>query len=114
LTFANKVTCWGEDFLYLLDLMCELTPPSKRAAVRKEGMRFFARLSFDRAAAIRSRSERAKAYREVLELFSYENFPLTRLFGIDALPRLTRRAKQKLAHVLWPEEASLPIDPRRL
>jgi glycosyltransferase involved in cell wall biosynthesis len=96
LTYVNKVSCWGEDFLYLLDLMCELTPRSKKAVVRREGMRFFARLSFDRAAALRSRRDRARAYREVLELFSYENFPLTRFFGFDALQRLTRRAKQRL------------------
>ncbi|MGH7828212.1 MAG: glycosyltransferase family 2 protein [Candidatus Binatia bacterium] len=104
LTFANKVTCWSEDFLCLLDLMCELTPPSKRAVLRREGMRFFARLSFDRAAAIRSRRDRASAYRHVLKLFSYNNFPLGRLLGFDALQRLTRRAKQKLTHTLRPGE----------
>lgn len=102
LTFAHTVTCWGEDFLYLLDVLCELTPPLKRAAVRREGMRFFARLSFDRATVLPLRRERVKAYRDVLKLFSYEYFPLARLMGFHNLQKLTRRAQRKLVHIVRP------------
>lgn len=106
LTFANKVTCWGEDFLYLLDVLCELTPPPKRAVLRQEGMRFFAQLSFHRAAAIRSRPDRLRGYIQVLKMFSYQNFPLARLLGVHSLQKLTRAAKQKLARILRREEGA--------
>jgi hypothetical protein len=93
LTFANTVTRWGKDFLCLLDLLCELTPPAKRAELRRQGMRFFARLSFDRAAALHSPVARMRAYRELLALFTLRYFPVSRLMGLDALQSAARRAK---------------------
>jgi hypothetical protein len=93
LTFSNTVTRWGQDFLCLLDLLCELTPAAKRERLRRQGMKFFARLSFDRAAAIRSPVKRMQAYRELSCLFTLRYFPLGRLLGLDALQSAARRFK---------------------
>jgi glycosyltransferase involved in cell wall biosynthesis len=93
LTFAHSATRWAKDFLCLLDLLCELSPPEKRAGLRRQGMRFFARLSFDRATAMRGPLARMRAYRELLALFTPRYFPLARLLGIDALGHAARRAR---------------------
>jgi glycosyltransferase involved in cell wall biosynthesis len=93
LTFAHTATLWAKDFLCLLDLLCELTPPAQREDLRRQGMRFFARLSFDRAAAIASPLDRMRAYRELWGLFTLRYFPLARLLGLDALRSAARRAR---------------------
>jgi glycosyltransferase involved in cell wall biosynthesis len=70
-TFAVQAVEWGEDFLDLLELMCELSPPGKAALVRQEGRRFFARLTYNRARSIESPVQRLKAYLDVWRLFDY-------------------------------------------
>lgn len=70
-TFAVQAVEWGEDFLDLLELMCELSPPDKAALVRREGRRFFARLTYNRARSIESAVQRLKAYLDVWRLFDY-------------------------------------------
>jgi glycosyltransferase involved in cell wall biosynthesis len=71
ITFAVKAVEWGEDFLDVLDLMCELSPPAKAALVRREGRRFFARLTYNRARSVESAVQRLKAYLEIWRLFDY-------------------------------------------
>jgi glycosyltransferase involved in cell wall biosynthesis len=70
-TFAVEAVEWAEDFLDLLELMCELSPPARAGLVRQEGRRFFARLSCDRARSIESRAQRLKAYLDIWRLFGY-------------------------------------------
>jgi glycosyltransferase involved in cell wall biosynthesis len=70
-TFAVQAVEWGEDFLDLLELMCELSPPAKAALVRQEGRRFFARLTYNRARSVESPMQRLKAYRDIWRLFDY-------------------------------------------
>ncbi len=70
-TFAVEAVEWGEDFLDLLELMCELSPPAKAVLVRQEGRRFFARLTYNRARSVESPVQRLKAYLDVWRLFDY-------------------------------------------
>ena len=74
-TFAVQAVEWGEDFLDLLELMCELSPPARAALVRQEGRRFFARLTYDRARSIEAPVQRLKAYLDIWRLFDYSIMP---------------------------------------
>jgi glycosyltransferase involved in cell wall biosynthesis len=74
LTFAAKVGDWCEDFLSLLDLMTKLVPESEDP-IRVEGTRFFAKLCYNRAKAIKSPLQRLKAYFIVYRKFKYRHLP---------------------------------------
>jgi glycosyltransferase involved in cell wall biosynthesis len=74
MTFVVKVGDWCEDFLSLLDLMCELVPENE-AQLRAEGMRFFAKLSYNRAKAVKAPFERFMAYMIVFKKFDYIYLP---------------------------------------
>jgi glycosyltransferase involved in cell wall biosynthesis len=74
LTFAARVGDWCEDFLSLLDLMIKLVPESEDP-IRVEGTRFFAKLCYNRAKAIKSPLQRLKAYFIVYHKFNYRHLP---------------------------------------
>ncbi len=74
MTFAANVFCWCEDSLMLLDLMCELASV-KKEEIRREGLRFFARLNYRRAVAVRSHLKRLSAYMTVYREFHYRYLP---------------------------------------
>jgi len=74
MTFAANVGDWCEDSLMLLELMCDLISENK-ALVRSEGMRFFSKINYSRAKAVRSPLNRLIAYLMVLRKFNYRYFP---------------------------------------
>ncbi|MFZ2198852.1 MAG: glycosyltransferase family 2 protein [Thermodesulfovibrionales bacterium] len=74
MTFAAAVVSWCEDSLLLLDLMSELSS-EKREQVRRSGMKFFARLNYMRAMAVRSPLRRFQAYFTVFKNFHYRYLP---------------------------------------
>ena len=74
LTHAAKVGDWADDFLALLDLMCDLVTENKDL-IRAEGMRFFAKLSYQRAKAVKSPFRRFSAYFIVFKKFNYKYLP---------------------------------------
>jgi len=75
MTFAVKVKDWCEDSLELLDVMCNLASENK-ALIRSEGMRFFSKLNYGRASAVKSPVGRFIAYLTVLNRFNCKSFPL--------------------------------------
>lgn len=79
-TFSDGVNTleWGRDYLELLDCMCELVSADKAPLVRRQGMTFFARLTYDRAGAIESRTERLRAYFAIWRFFHYGYLPTHR------------------------------------
>jgi glycosyltransferase involved in cell wall biosynthesis len=79
---------WGREYLDLLDCMCTLVATEDAASVRRQGMRFFAKLAYNRAALAPSRAGRLSASYEVLRLFGYRCWPTHRLKSL----RLIRRA----------------------
>ena len=74
MTFAVKIGDWCDDFLDLLDLMCELVPESEKE-LRAEGSHFFSKLNYSRARAIKKPLERLKAYMIVFKKFDYKYLP---------------------------------------
>jgi glycosyltransferase involved in cell wall biosynthesis len=72
LTFSAKVGEWCEEYLILLDLMCS-SASNKKALIRDEGMKFFARLNYGRAKAVQAPTQRFAAYLTVLR--HYHRFP---------------------------------------
>lgn len=74
MTFASKVGDWCEDSFMLLDLMCELSPED-REAIKNEGMRFFSKLNYNRAKAVKSPFKRFVAYFIVFKKFNYCYLP---------------------------------------
>ncbi len=74
MTFAVKVGQWCEDSLMLLDLMCELASENKDK-IKREGMRFFSKLNYYKAMAVKSPFERFMAYITVFKKFNYRYLP---------------------------------------
>jgi hypothetical protein len=74
ITFAVRVKDWVEDFLALLDLMVELAPEGKER-IRQAGHRFFAHLSYGRAAAVEPRTKRWLTYLMVYRQFDFKYPP---------------------------------------
>lgn len=74
MTFSANVSDWCEDSLMLLDVMCDLIPENQ-ALVRSEGMRFFSKINYSRAKAVKSPLNRLIAYLTVLKKFNYRYFP---------------------------------------
>jgi len=70
MTFSAKVKDWCDDSLFLLDLLCVLSP-RKKEEVRATGMRFFSRLNYGRARSVGSPIERVKAYYSVFKKFKH-------------------------------------------
>jgi glycosyltransferase involved in cell wall biosynthesis len=92
LTYAAKVGDWADDFLDLLDLMCNLAT-EKRDLIRVEGMRFFARLSYQRAEAVRSPLRRLFAYMIVFRKFNWQYPP-------PPVNRFMRRSRLWVKHLI--------------
>ena len=65
---------WCEDSLYLLDIICDLASENK-AFIRSEGLRYFCRRNYKRAARLKSPINRVLAYLFVFKAFQYKRFP---------------------------------------
>lgn len=74
MTFAAKVSDWCEDSLMLLDLMCELASEHGEQ-IKREGMRFFSNLNYNRVRAVKSPAGRFIAYITVFKKFNYRYLP---------------------------------------
>ena len=74
ITFAVKVKDWCEDYLELLNLMCEVIDDNVDM-VKAEGMRFLCRLNYNRASAIGSPIKRFRTYLMVYRMFDYALTP---------------------------------------
>ena len=94
ITFAVKVKDWCEDYLALLDLMCEVID-SDVGLVRSEGMRFLCRLNYNRANAIGSPIKRFRTYLMVFRKFDYRYSPLSYLVFSPVLRRI-RQVKKRI------------------
>lgn len=95
-TYAAKVREWCVDSLDLLDLIC-LEAPENEALIRKRGARFFARICYSRANAIRSAAARLQAYRDVYQFFGHRYMPSPRLLlSSTGAYRSLRRIKRKM------------------
>jgi GT2 family glycosyltransferase len=79
---------WGREYLDLLDCMCALVATEDNPSLRRDGMRFFAKLAYKRAALARTRPQQLRASYEVLRLFGYRCWPTHRLKSL----RLVRQA----------------------
>lgn len=90
ITFAVNVMKWCEDYLLLLDLICEITNGDDE--VKYEGMQFFIRINYNRARAIKSPIKRLLTYMKVYEKFEYRYSPLRYLLYPHFL-RMIRRCK---------------------
>jgi glycosyltransferase involved in cell wall biosynthesis len=101
LTFAVKVGDWCDDFLSLLDLMCEVVS-GNQAQLRAEGMRFFARLCYSRARAIKSRLRRLMAYLIVFKKFNYRYPPPPIVYFRNLMHiQITRRKIKKILTAIY-------------
>lgn len=74
ITFAVRVNDWAEDFLALLDMICELAVENK-SLLRNEGQRFFAGLSYKRTSAVQSPIKRLITYITIFRKFHYKYLP---------------------------------------
>lgn len=77
MTFAVAVSAWCEDSLLLLSKICDLSM-ARRDEIRRQGMRFFSKLNYSRAMAVRSPMNRLKAYMTVYRKFGYRHLPPVR------------------------------------
>ena len=98
ITFAVKVKEWCEDYLYLLDLMCDLVDEN-RGLIRREGMRFICRLNYNRASAIESPIKRFMTYMMVYRKFQYSFSPLQYVFSPRVLNRYRHVKKKVKSHL---------------
>jgi glycosyltransferase involved in cell wall biosynthesis len=80
MTFGAKVKAWCEDSLDLLDLMCDLANERKKL-IRKNGLKFFGNLNFNRAMAVSLSMNRFKALTTVLNQFGFRWFALRRFIS---------------------------------
>jgi glycosyltransferase involved in cell wall biosynthesis len=110
-TFTEGVSAveWGKDYLQLLDLLCRLVSPDKHRSVQNRGMRFFARLTYQRARAITHGVRKLRVYLQVWRLFRYRYFPAHHFLGGRLAFRAAdyaRRRTQRLVH-RWTEQSVL-------
>ena len=97
LTHAAKVKDWCDEYLLLLDLMCDLVPQSN-GIIRAEGMRFFCTLNYDLASAVKSTFKRFFAYLIVYKKFEKRYPPpfVRRLIYKNPLYVAIRKVKRVL------------------
>ena len=93
ITFAANVMDWCDDYLYLLDKMCDIV--NDNGKLRTEGMRFFCILNYKRTRAINSNLRRFITYLKVYRKFKYVYSPISYL----GLPYF-KRAKNKLRYII--------------
>ncbi|HWO40417.1 MAG TPA: glycosyltransferase [Candidatus Eisenbacteria bacterium] len=94
-TFARPVAPvqWGLEWLRLLDFMCELVPAEEAPLLRREGARFFAKLTYHRAAStLHSPWQRLMAYYEIFQLFRAHCLPCPDLPALRSITRAVRCA----------------------
>jgi len=95
-THVAQVREWCEDSLDLLEILCELAA-DKRDEVRHQGLRFFAKVNFNRASDVRALNKRLKAYWIVYRMFGGRYLPPAgMIFRSTALYRVLRHIKRKL------------------
>lgn len=87
MTFAVKVMDWCHDYLFLLDKMCEVTHEDEE--VRREGMRFFCMLNYNRAKAIQSYPKRIITFFMVYKTFQYTYPPYSYFLSPSLLQSLS-------------------------
>ena len=87
MTFAVKVMDWCQDYLFLLNKMCEVT--QEDAEVRRQGMRFFCMLNYNRAKAIRSYPKRIMTFFMVYKTFQYTYPPYSYFLSPTLLKNLS-------------------------
>ncbi len=75
MTFSARIRHWCEDSLYLLDHMVRMIPGGRKEAFRKEAMRFFSGINYERAGAARSLSVRYAGYLTVWKQFGLRYAP---------------------------------------
>lgn len=73
---ASKVADWVTDSHYLIDSFCRLIPEEKER-VRRDGLVYFSKANYRRAARIPSLPARWKSYLSVYKRFHYAYSPLT-------------------------------------
>jgi glycosyltransferase involved in cell wall biosynthesis len=96
-TLHTRVTDWCNESLILLDLMCNLVPENK-PLIHREGMRFFAKLSYRRAMEVGSRHRRILSYLIVFRKFRYKYPPPP----VSRLLRLQRKIHRLSARIpVW-------------
>jgi glycosyltransferase involved in cell wall biosynthesis len=97
LTYAARVKDWCDEYLRLLDVMCDLGPEGN-PTIRTEGMRFFCSLNYDHARAVKSALKRFFAYLIVFKKFKY-NYPppfVRRLIYKNPIHFAIRKLKREL------------------
>jgi len=95
-THVARVQEWCEDSIELLDLLCELAP-EKHSEIRRQGLRFFANVNYNRASEVRAPGERLKAYLIVYRLFGRRQLPRAGMvFRSTAIYRGLRYMKRKM------------------
>ncbi len=99
---ADHAVRWGEDYLALADCMSRLVPRERAAEVRRAALRFFARLTYNRAAAIGAPAARLRAYLEIFRLFHYRHLPVHHLAGRRLWMRAVDSARRRVRRALAP------------
>jgi glycosyltransferase involved in cell wall biosynthesis len=74
MTFAAKVGHWCDEFIDLLDLMCEVVTNNKEI-IKTEGSKFFAKLCYNRAQSVKTFPRRFFAHYIVFKKFQYRYPP---------------------------------------
>lgn len=74
MTFSARVKDWCRDSEFLLDLLCSLSS-EKKALVRSEGAKFFARLNYNKARSVRPCIQKVAAYHIVFRNSGYRHLP---------------------------------------
>jgi len=69
-----SISAWCEDSLYLLDIICNLAS-ERKSFIRSEGMKYFCKRNYRRAARIKSPLSRFLTYLLVFKTFNYQHLP---------------------------------------
>jgi hypothetical protein len=91
---------WGREYLDLLDCMCALVATEDIPSLRRDGMRFFAKLAYNRAELMRSPAARLSASYEVLRLFGYRCWPTHRLKALRLIRQAASYARHRAEKIL--------------
>ena len=96
MTHSARVADWCDDSLELLDVICDLATEDK-VKIRREGLRFFAKLNYGFAKSVKSPLNRALAFLVVYHKFNYRRFPppIHRFLVRTPVYRLVRSQRQR-------------------
>ena len=108
MTLSSKVSRWCEDSHFLLDIMCDLVTENQ-AQVRREGTRYFAKVNYNFAAAIKSPTQRWATYLLVYKQFGYRYSPLY-FYADEKIVHRMRRLASKVNRALTSVHARHPGD----